>query len=327
MTSPDRLLVLITGTGRSGTSTMSGALHHLGLSVPGPHLGANRTNPKGFFESRWSVQFHKRIHRRAQVNDFDARLDALEQVREATTEESAAEIDEWLAEQTAWQVVLKDPRTVWHQRLWAERAAAAGREIRFVSMLRHPAEVVGSRVTYYLSRGDVDLDERAYVISNVGRWISASLVNERETRGQPRAFVRYTDLLTDWRGVAAALRDDLGLAYDTDLDPATKSPVDEFIEPDLRRVRATWDDLDLPSELRAIAASTWEHLVVLADHHGVHAESSSALDVLALRYARLVEDAEALSYDAIHAANARGRVEGAKAARRKLRERRRAREG
>ena len=315
------LILLITGAGRSGTSTLSGTMHHLGLSVPGPHLGANRTNPKGFFESRWSVFFHKRIHKRARVQDFDARLDALDRVREATTDESIAELDEWLAEQDADQVVLKDPRTVWHQRLWAERATAAGRSIRYVSMLRHPAEVVGSRVTYYLSRGDVDLDERAYAISNIGRWVSASLVNERETRGHDRAFVRYTDLLDDWRGVAALLRDDLGLTYNTDLDPATPHPVDEFIEPELRRVRITWDDLDVPAELRSIAQATWENQEVLADHHGVDANASAALDTIAERYARLVEESQALSYDAIESAAAQGRADGAKAARAKMKKR------
>lgn len=324
MTTGDRLLLLITGTGRSGTSTMSGTMHHLGLSVPGPYLGANRSNPKGFFESRWSVQFHKRIHRRARINDFDARLGALDDVREATTQESVAELDAWLAEQDADQLVLKDPRTVWHQRLWADRAAANGRAIRYLSMLRHPAEVVGSRETYYLSRGKIALDERAYRISNVGRWVSGNLVNERETRGYERAFVRYTDLLDDWRGVAGRLRDDLGLAYNTDVASTQHHEVDDFIEPDLRRVRVSWDDLEVPAELRAVAQATWENLELLADNHGVHDAASSALDVLAERYARLVDDAQALSYDAIESAAAQGRAEGAQKARQKMKERKRA---
>ena len=324
MTTGDRLLLLITGTGRSGTSTMSGTMHHLGLSVPGPYLGANRSNPKGFFESRWSVQFHKRIHRRARINDFDARLGALDDVREATTQESVAELDAWLAEQDADQLVLKDPRTVWHQRLWADRAAANGRAIRYLSMLRHPAEVVGSRETYYLSRGKIALDERAYRISNVGRWVSGNLVNERETRGYERAFVRYTDLLDDWRGVAGRLRDDLGLAYNTDVASTQHHEVDDFIEPDLRRVRVSWDDLEVPAELRAVAQAPWETLVLLAHNHGVHDAASSALDVLAERYARLVDDAQALSYDAIESAAAQGRAEGAQKARQKMKERKRA---
>ncbi|UYM04856.1 sulfotransferase family protein [Solicola gregarius] len=321
----DRILVLITGTGRSGTSTMSGTLHHLGLSVPGPYLGANRSNPKGFFESMWAVQFHKRIHKRARVNDFDARLDALDRVREATTDESIAELDEWLAGQDAEQLVVKDPRTVWHQRLWADRAAQAGRSIRYVSMLRHPAEVIGSRVTYYLSRGNIDLSERAYTISNVGRWVSASLVNERETRGERRAFVRYADLLDDWRSVAGMLRDDLGLSYDTSLDPHTPHPVDDFVEPELRRVRVTWYDLDVPDELQAIAQATWDNLGLLADNAGAAEDASAALDVLAQRYDRLLDDSQALAYDAIYAAGAEGRAEGARTARRKLKERARER--
>ena len=59
------VLVLVTGTGRSGTSTISGTLHHLGLAVPGPFLGANKSNPKGFFESTWAVEFHQKIARAA----------------------------------------------------------------------------------------------------------------------------------------------------------------------------------------------------------------------------------------------------------------------
>lgn len=319
------LLLLITGTGRSGTSTISGTMHHLGLDVPGPYLGANNSNPKGFFESKWAVYFHKRIHKRARVSDFDARLESLDRVREATTEDDAAALDAWLAEQHVPQLVVKDPRTVWHQRLWAERAANAGRSIRYLSMLRHPAEVIGSRVTYYLSRGNIALDERAYTISNVGRWVSGNLVNERETRGQVRAFVRYVDLLDDWRGVVRRLRDDLGLAYDADLDPARHHEVDDFIEPDLRRVRVTWDDLEVPVELRSIAQATWENLELLAANHGVHEGASAGLDELADRYARLLNDSQALSYDAIEASNAQGRADGAQRARQKMREKARER--
>ena len=78
-------LVLITGTGRSGTSTVSGSLFHLGLHVPGPFLGANESNPKGFFESKWAVKFHKQITRTARINDFDGRPDALHRAQDAVT--------------------------------------------------------------------------------------------------------------------------------------------------------------------------------------------------------------------------------------------------
>ena len=90
------------------------------------------------------------------------------------------------------------------------------------------------------------------------------------------------------------------------------------------RVRVSWDDLEVPAELRAVAQATWENLELLADNHGVHDAASSALDVLAERYARLVDDAQALSYDAIESAAAQGRAEGAQKARQKMKERKRA---
>jgi hypothetical protein len=81
---PDqKTLVLITGTGRSGTSTMAGTLHHLGLAVPGPYLGANDSNPKGFYESRWATRFHKRITAAARIHDMDSRPTAFDRVQAA----------------------------------------------------------------------------------------------------------------------------------------------------------------------------------------------------------------------------------------------------
>ena len=92
-----RVLVLITGTGRSGTSTMSGTLHHLGLDVPGPYLGANESNPKGFFENKWSVKFHKALVERAGIHEFDSRPSALERAQAAITDDTRAELAGWCA--------------------------------------------------------------------------------------------------------------------------------------------------------------------------------------------------------------------------------------
>ena len=155
-------LVLITGTGRSGTSTMSGTLHHLGLHVPGPYLGANESNPKGFFESKWAVTFHKRITAAAGINDFDSRPDRLRAAREAVT--ARARGRSWASssrEQPAEhdQVVVKDPRPSGRRRCGARRPPRRGCDIRYISMLRHPAEVVGSRATYYAKSEDPE-DQR-----------------------------------------------------------------------------------------------------------------------------------------------------------------------
>jgi hypothetical protein len=310
------VLVLITGTGRSGTSTMSGTFHHLGLHVPGPYLGSNESNPKGFFESKWSVRFHNRLTERAGVHIFDSRPQALAKVQAAITPRDRARLGAFLAEQAAVsdQVVVKDPRTVWVQQLWREVAAEHGLAIRYVSMLRHPAEVVGSRTTYYSGHeegrsAEAERKRRDYVIFNVARWINNSLVNERETRGHPRAFVRYTDLLDDWRPVLTALREGLGLAYDLDGEEARA--VDDFIDPGLRRHTVTWDDLDIPGDLQDVAQAVWDALQPLADHAGADDAASARLDELAGDYARVTADAAALDHDGRAEAVAQARARGA----------------
>src|SRR3954447_22240250 len=101
---------------------MSGTFDQLGLHVPGPYLGSNESNPKGFFESRWAVRFHKRLVDRAGVHEFDSRPTALDRVRAAISDADRRDLDAFLAKQAATsdQVVVKDPRTVWVQRLWED---------------------------------------------------------------------------------------------------------------------------------------------------------------------------------------------------------------
>jgi hypothetical protein len=305
------VLVLVTGTGRSGTSTIAGSLHHLGLHVPGPHLGANESNPKGFYESKWAVRFHKNIATAAGIHDMDSRPTALSRAQAAITPEIRDQLVEFLGEHAAQhtQVVVKDPRSVWVQRLWKEAAEEVGLGIRYLSMLRHPAEVVGSRSTYYANPDDAE-KRRRYEIFNVARWVNNSLISERETRGEIRTFVGYGEMLEDWRPVLARVRDELGLKYNSDLAPGTSHPVDEFIDPSLRRHKVGWDDLEVPGELQQIAQSVWDEMMVLREAGGADPASSQRLDSLADHYSRLFRDAAAISHDATEEAAANARTQG-----------------
>ena len=295
-----KTLVLITGTGRSGTSTMSGTFHHLGLHVPGPYLGANESNPKGFFESKWAVKFHKQITVAAGINDFDSRPEAFDLARAAWGQGMRDELRGFLERESAEhdQLVVKDPRSVWAQGLWREVAEEAGLAIRYVSMLRHPAEVVGSRTTYYANPND-EAKRRSYETFNVARWINSSLLSEQQTRGHQRAFVHYTALLEDWRPVLVELAEDLGLTYDVDVAAGDPSPVDEFIDPGLRRHQVTWDDLEVPDELRDIAQTVWDDLVALSTARGHDQAASDDVDRQAERYQRLFRASADIAHDAL----------------------------
>jgi hypothetical protein len=293
-------LVLITGTGRSGTSTMSGALHHLGLHVPGPYLGANETNPKGFFEARWAVRFHKQITEAAAIHEFDSRPEAFDLAQAVVTDEMRARLRDFLERECGGydQVVVKDPRSVWAQEIWRTAADEVGVQICYISMLRHPAEVIGSRTAYYAHPTD-EARRRSYETFNVARWINSSLVSERETRGRSRAFVSYPDLLADWRPVLVGLTDDLGLRYDVDVAGGQTTPVDDFIDPGLRRHHVTWDDLEVPESLREIADQVWAALLRLQSAHGSDASASADLDDLTGRYRRLFASSADIAHDAV----------------------------
>lgn len=305
---PDRLLVLVTGTGRSGTSTMSGTLHHLGLHVPGPFLGTNESNPKGFFESRWAVRFHKAVAQRAGINQFDSRPEAAARFTAAVTDEDRVKLAAFVAErgQGHAQMAVKDPRSIWAQDLWRDAAAADGRGMRYVSMLRHPSEVVGSRTTYYAS--DEAERRRAYEIFNVARWVNQSLVNERGTRGERRTFVLYTDMLADWRGTMGQLSERLGLTFAPDLS-VRPHPVDDFIDPDLRRHEISWDGMSVPDRLRDLAEEVWDQSQLLAEDPT--RDVSAAMDALAERYAEYLFEAAAMAQDTTESAAMRARAAAA----------------
>jgi hypothetical protein len=305
----DSALVLITGPGRSGTSTMAGALHHLGLAVPGPHLASNDTNPRGFYENAWSVRFHNRLLKRAGVGTFDGRPEAVDLVAAAVRPRDREALVRFLREHHESQVVVKDPRSTYAQELWRDAANEAGLAIRYVGMLRHPTEVVGSRKTAYLGAVGPDA-RRRFQVATVARWVNATLVSERTTRGEQRAFVVYPELLADWRPVLGGVATTLGLRYEGDLTPGTHHAVDDFIEPSLRRHEPDWSGVEVPTALQEIAEGTWQATLALATGGGHDAEAVARLDELAARYRALVNDALALSADVVEHARLAGLREG-----------------
>ncbi|GAB3921811.1 hypothetical protein GCM10011575_15170 [Microlunatus endophyticus] len=290
-------LLMVTGPGRSGTSAVTGALNQLGIHVPPVLVKPNRSNNRGFFETRWVVDFQRKVLEKAHTYEFDADPQAVERMAKADSQRNREQLTNWLrsAVRGHQQVVIKDPRSVWLDDLWAGAADTIGLTISFLTMLRHPAEVVGSRQTYYASTDD-ERKARDYAISKVAGWINVSLINERQTRGRSRVFLRYTDLLDDWRTALGGIRDRLGLEFNASLDPGTPSPIDDFISPELHRIRTGWDDLGVPEPLRELADEVWAACERLADD-GESAELEAVFDALSRRYERLYRDAAAITID------------------------------
>ena len=142
-----RTLVIVTGSGRSGTSTVTGSLKMLGSYIPQPEIPPNEANPRGYFEPKWTVEFQKRVLADAGVRTLDARPEAYELMQPTCAKASFRdELADWFGAQLhGRQIVVKDPRSFWLRNLWVPVAGELGVDTRFLTMLRHPAEVVGSR--------------------------------------------------------------------------------------------------------------------------------------------------------------------------------------
>jgi hypothetical protein len=283
-------LVLVVGVGRSGTSLLSGILGQLGFAIPQPEVQADETNPRGFGEPRWVVDFHSRVLKEHRVTLNDSRPAAWEQMALAAPAVHD-ELLEWLRGELAQadEVVVKDPRTVWFLDLWRSCADELGARTSFVTMLRHPAEIVASARKSY-----------GPGLTEAGRaaaWINVMLQTEHATRGDRRAFVSYYDLMREWVPPIRRLGAQLDVPRLAAVDHVPE--VDAFVDPTLHRNRTTWEDLDVPARVRDLAEQAWEH---------VQAEDQAALDADRSAYAELYGEAEAIAQCSIMAARPIRRV-------------------
>lgn len=302
----DRRLVLVVGIGRSGTSLFTGILGQLGFHVPQPEVQADETNPRGFSEPRWVVDFHTRLMRARHVSRFDARPAAWESTAEAAGDEDVVEeLKSWLTVQFvgANSIVVKDPRLDWFLPLWLRCSNDLDIEVSFATMLRYPAEMVKSaRQSYGTWQSDA---------SRAASWLNVTLQSEYATRGARRAFLRYDALLEDWAREISRAGALLDIPWLRGIEASDFPRIDDFVDPALRRATVGWDEVLVPSMLQEMLEEVWGHVSRLAEPGGDTEEAHAALDAARAAYARLYADAEAIAQSSVIALKPRrGRVAG-----------------
>jgi hypothetical protein len=299
--SPQRTIVFVCGSGRSGTSLFTGILNRLGYHVPQPEVPPDETNPRGFAESKWVVDFHIRLLERAGVQVADARPSAWAQTAQVGLDGAVQEeLRTWLQNEFrgADHLVIKDPRLSWFLSLWRRTAEELGVSPRFASVLRHPAAVVDSKQRSYGSwQGDV---------ARTAGWVNSVLFTERATREGPRVLLRYEDLLDDWTSTVARVGSVLDLAVIRDAPAPSIVQVHEFVDRTLSRSRTDWGDLQIPEALRNQADEVWELMSRLADDDGADTQTIVAsLEAARSAYIKLYDDAAAIAQSSIVAAKKR----------------------
>jgi hypothetical protein len=292
--SAQRALVLVAGSGRSGTSLFTGILQRLGFYVPQPEVPADETNPRGFAESQWVVDFHTRLLRSAGVEMSDGRPGAWAEMAHTALDGGVQrELRGWLRKQfrKSENVVIKDPRLSWFLPLWRRCAEDVSVSPGFVTVLRHPAAVVQSKQRSYGGwQGD---------IGRTAGWLNQALFTERATRDGRRVFVRHDELLEDWTRTIGRVGEALDLDLIRTVPASAVVRVHEFVDRSLNRSRASWDDFDMPPALREQADQVWELLCRLGEDGAAGDEVAAALDEARAAYVELYEDAEAIARSSI----------------------------
>jgi hypothetical protein len=134
-------MIIVTGSGRSGTSAVARLLHEAGLHVGHDLVEADESNAEGYFEERSIIVINDHILEDAGMREWFTAASRAELLEAARAQESDMRMMIQAAT-PAW----KDPRFCWTLEAWMELMYT---KPRVVVCLRSPAEVVASTLKYY----------------------------------------------------------------------------------------------------------------------------------------------------------------------------------
>ncbi|TAM65966.1 sulfotransferase family protein [Mycobacterium sp.] len=220
---PVALFVL--GPQRSGTSALTRVLSLCGGTLPAAMLGADANNPLGYWEPRAAISLNETILRRLGTYWYDPSLRFLEDGSpNAENRACVAKVAEYLSTlPSAPLVVIKEPRITTLSDLWFDAARVAGFDVAAVIAVRHPHEVIASIVKSW----------RVSPALASALWLKCNILAERNTRGVPRVFVDYANLLDDWRREMKRISAELPV----ELYAQDEDAIEQFLTPGLHRQR------------------------------------------------------------------------------------------
>jgi glycosyltransferase involved in cell wall biosynthesis len=228
-----RTAVVVLGMHRSGTSALARVLNLCGAFLPAkvkpPKLGVN---PKGFWEPEAVLDLNVRLMRH--LGGDWSRVDFELPTEGHVVDEFESDVGALLASEYEHRAViaLKDPRISVLAPLWHRALAAGGYRPVYAVAVRNPLEVARS----LHARGDMTVGEGLVL------WLAyMRRVAEFADTHADVVFVRYTDLLDDWRAVIERIGTYLGVRLDAG---DQGGEIDRFLENGLRNQTATDAALD-----------------------------------------------------------------------------------
>lgn len=218
------ILVLVSGTQRSGTSVLARTVNLLGCALPGELLATNAGNPTGYWENVRAVAIDEELLKALGRSWDDPRALPTDWLHSEAAAVAREQIAQLLDDEFSTQplTVLKDPRLCLLAPLWIEVATSSGFDVRVVVCLRDPREVAASLARF----SGMDAAQARLL------WLRQLVAAEAGSRGHPRALAYHDRLLADVHGSTENIARSLGLAWPESGD-ASRSAIDAFVQADL----------------------------------------------------------------------------------------------
>lgn len=226
----DNNALIILGMHRSGTSLLTGLLSQVGVKM-GRRLYAPQkgVNDKGFWEHEDIVDAHDELllHLGSQWDDL---LPLGNEWWKADVVRPFADrlmslVRRDFSNTYVW--ALKDPRMCRLLPLWFPLFSSQHISPTFICMNRNPFEVVAS-----LQKRDGFSQEKALVL-----WLSHSLSAERYSRGKPRIFIDFDQVVENPAEALLRIEQKASLVFPVSATEASKK-IKSFVSPDLRHHKA-----------------------------------------------------------------------------------------
>jgi hypothetical protein len=190
-------------------------------------------NPTGHWEpvdaTNLNVEF---ISRHGLVGDPSMRLQEID-IDESEREDYVRKIQAFLSGcPQGPALVIKEFRINELMEFWLEAARRDGFSVKVAIAIRHPQEVFAStKATLLRPQSMASAASETLTIERFNTfWLKVNLLAERHSRGLPRVFIHYSNLLKDWRVEVARVSKTLSIDLEVD-----ETSIDDFVTPDLHR--------------------------------------------------------------------------------------------
>ena len=260
----EQAAILVLGMHRSGTSAMTRVISLLGADLPGDVMGpVPDNNEAGFWESLDVYRLNDEILAAGGSRWDDWRRFNPEWYRSPAAAGFKARAQEVLRGDFLHSplFVLKDPRMCRLLPFWLDVIAELGASIRCVIPLRNPLEVAAS-----LRKRDGLSMPKSLIL-----WLRHVLEAEAGTRGLPRAFPTYDQLLTDWRGVVGTMSETLALSWPR-RSATAETEIDDFLTTRFRHHSIEESELEQRPDIAEWVKSAHSALLELSS--GENSESA-----------------------------------------------------